>query len=124
VLTRHSENGPDLDDSLPRHGVASIANRGARATETIPVPDVARAIPPVEHEARLKDLLATQAEPNAGLDLDKHEPLIVDEPCESVTLDRLFAGTFAPKIEHRVAAGSIRIDGTALPVPCSNALFR
>ena len=35
-----------------------------------------------EHEARLKDLLAKQAQLNACLDLDKHGPQIVDEPRE------------------------------------------
>jgi preprotein translocase subunit SecD len=35
-----------------------------------------------EHEARLKDLLAKQAQLNALLDLDKHEAQIVDEPRE------------------------------------------
>jgi N12 class adenine-specific DNA methylase len=34
---------------------------------------------PFEHEARLKDLLAAQAQLNACLDLDKHEAQIVDE---------------------------------------------
>ena len=37
---------------------------------------------PFEHEARLKDLLAKQAQLNACLDLDKHEAQIVDEPRE------------------------------------------
>jgi N12 class adenine-specific DNA methylase len=35
---------------------------------------------PFEHEARLKDLLVTQAQLNALLDLDKHDAQIVDEP--------------------------------------------
>lgn len=35
---------------------------------------------PFEHEARLKDLLAKQAQLNACLDLDKHEAQVVDEP--------------------------------------------
>jgi SNF2 family DNA or RNA helicase len=35
-----------------------------------------------EHEARLKELLATQAQLNACLDLDKHETQIVDESGE------------------------------------------
>jgi hypothetical protein len=35
-----------------------------------------------EHDARLKDLLAKQAQLNACLDLDKHEAQIVDEPPE------------------------------------------
>jgi N12 class adenine-specific DNA methylase len=38
---------------------------------------------PFEHEARLKDLLAKQAQLNACLDLDKHEAQIVDEPREA-----------------------------------------
>jgi hypothetical protein len=38
---------------------------------------------PFEHDARLKDLLARQAQLNACLDLDKHEAQIVDEPPES-----------------------------------------
>ena len=38
---------------------------------------------PFEHEARLKDLLAKQAQLNACLDLDKHEAQVVDEPRES-----------------------------------------
>ena len=37
---------------------------------------------PFEHEPRLKDLLAKQAQLNACLDLDKHEAQIVDEPRE------------------------------------------
>jgi N12 class adenine-specific DNA methylase len=37
---------------------------------------------PFEHEARLRDLLAKQAQLNACLDLDKHEAQIVDEPRE------------------------------------------
>jgi hypothetical protein len=37
---------------------------------------------PFEHEARLKDLLARQAQLNASLDLDKHEAQVVDEPGE------------------------------------------
>jgi len=37
---------------------------------------------PFEHEARLKDLLAKQAQLNACLDLDKHEAQVVDEPRE------------------------------------------
>jgi Helicase conserved C-terminal domain len=39
---------------------------------------------PFEHEARLKDLLAKQAQLNACLDLDKHEAQIVDEPREDM----------------------------------------
>jgi N12 class adenine-specific DNA methylase len=39
---------------------------------------------PFEHEARLKDLLAKQAQLNACLDLDKHEAQIVDEPREDI----------------------------------------
>ena len=35
---------------------------------------------PFEHEARLRSLLAKQAQLNACLDLDKHEAQIVDEP--------------------------------------------
>jgi hypothetical protein len=35
---------------------------------------------PFEHETRLKELLAKQAQLNALLDLDKHESQIVDEP--------------------------------------------
>ena len=34
---------------------------------------------PFEHEARLKDLLAKQAQLNAALDLDKHDAQVVDE---------------------------------------------
>jgi hypothetical protein len=37
---------------------------------------------PFEHESRLKDLLARQAQLNACLDLDKHDVQIVDEPRE------------------------------------------
>ena len=37
---------------------------------------------PFGHEARLKDLLAKQAQLNACLDLDKHEAQIVEEPGE------------------------------------------
>ena len=39
---------------------------------------------PFEHESRLKDLLAKQAQLNACLDLDKHEPQIVEEPRHAV----------------------------------------
>jgi N12 class adenine-specific DNA methylase len=39
---------------------------------------------PFEHEVRLRDLLATQAQLNACLDLDKHEAQIVDEPHEDM----------------------------------------
>jgi hypothetical protein len=38
---------------------------------------------PFEHDARLKDLLARQAQLNACLDLDKHDAQIVDEPREA-----------------------------------------
>jgi hypothetical protein len=38
---------------------------------------------PFEHEARIKHLLAKQAQLNACLDLDKHEAQIVDEPREA-----------------------------------------
>ena len=38
---------------------------------------------PFEHEARLKELLAKQAQLNALLDLDKHQAQIVDEPREA-----------------------------------------
>jgi N12 class adenine-specific DNA methylase len=38
---------------------------------------------PFEHEARLRELLAKQAQLNACLDLDKHEAQIVDEPDDS-----------------------------------------
>jgi hypothetical protein len=34
---------------------------------------------PFEHESRLKELLAKQAELNAALDLDKHESQVVAE---------------------------------------------
>jgi hypothetical protein len=34
---------------------------------------------PFEHEAKLKDLLAKQAQLNAALDLDKHDAQVVDE---------------------------------------------
>ena len=36
-----------------------------------------------EHEGRLRDLLARQAQLNACLDLDKHEAQVVDEPREA-----------------------------------------
>ena len=42
---------------------------------------------PFEHEARLKDLLAKQAQLNACLDLDKHEAQIVDDPREDIESD-------------------------------------
>jgi hypothetical protein len=48
---------------------------------------------PFEHEARLKDLLAKQAQLNACLDLDKHEAQIVDEPREQ---DGIPAGVRRP----------------------------
>jgi hypothetical protein len=35
---------------------------------------------PFEHEARLRELLAKQAQLNASLDLDKHQPQVVYEP--------------------------------------------
>jgi hypothetical protein len=38
---------------------------------------------PFEHEVRLRELLAKQAQLNACLDLDKHEAQIVDEPDDS-----------------------------------------
>jgi len=38
---------------------------------------------PFEHEARLKELLAQQAQLKASLDLDKHDAQTVDEPRES-----------------------------------------
>jgi chromosome segregation ATPase len=41
---------------------------------------------PFEHEARLKELLAKQAQLNACLDLDKHAAQIVDEPREEMEL--------------------------------------
>jgi hypothetical protein len=37
---------------------------------------------PFEHEARLKDLLAKQAQLNAALDLDKHSAQVVAEDRE------------------------------------------
>ena len=48
---------------------------------------------PFEHEARLKDLVAKQAQLNASLDLDKHEAQIVDEPREE---DGIPAGVRRP----------------------------
>jgi hypothetical protein len=43
---------------------------------------------PFEHEARLKDLLAKQAQLNACLDLDKHDTQIVGEPDDKPMPDR------------------------------------
>jgi hypothetical protein len=51
---------------------------------------------PFEHEMRLKELLAKQAQLNAALDLDKHEVQIVHEPGE----DRAALVGFAARV-HR-----------------------
>jgi hypothetical protein len=62
---------------------------------------------PFEHEARLKDLLAKQAQLNALLDLDKHGAQIVDEPREPGG----FHPACAAEIDHRRPAprtGEIR----------------
>ena len=55
---------------------------------------------PFEHEARLKELLAKQAELNAMLDLDKHDAQVVAEPEAGVA-----AASFAAKVmaENRAA---------------------
>ena len=59
---------------------------------------------PFEHEARLKDLLARQAQLNACLDLDKHEAQVVDEPREPE--EKAVPASFAARIlaENRAAA--------------------
>ena len=58
---------------------------------------------PFEHEARLKDLLAKQAQLNACLDLDKHETQIVDEPPEDTEL-----GAAKVPVEPRLPAPTRR----------------
>ena len=57
---------------------------------------------PFEHEARLKDLLAKQAQLNACLDLDKHGAQIVDEPREPEEKVSGFVGRI--QAEDRAAA--------------------
>jgi len=54
---------------------------------------------PFEHEARLKELLAKQAQLNAGLDLEKHETQTVADTEE-------VPASFAAKVmvENRAAA--------------------
>jgi hypothetical protein len=56
---------------------------------------------PFEHEARLKDLLAKQAQLNACLDLDKHEAQIVDELPEGEAI----SGARRPQGSVRAAVG-------------------
>jgi hypothetical protein len=59
---------------------------------------------PFEHEGRLKDLLAKQAQLNACLDLDKHDAQIVDEPREPE--EKAVPASFAARVraEDRSAA--------------------
>jgi N12 class adenine-specific DNA methylase len=59
---------------------------------------------PFEHEARLRELLAKQAQLNAALDLDKHEAQVVDEAREPE--ERTVPAGFAARIqtENRTAA--------------------
>ena len=52
---------------------------------------------PFEHEARLKDLLAKQAQLNAALDLDKHEAQVVAEAQE--TPERAVPVSFAARVQ-------------------------
>ena len=52
---------------------------------------------PFEHEARLKELLAKQAQLNAALDLDKHEAQVVAETPE--TPERTVPASFAARIQ-------------------------
>jgi hypothetical protein len=56
---------------------------------------------PFEHEARLKELLAKQAQLNAALDLDKHEAQTVAEP----EGEKVVPASFAAKVmaESRAA---------------------
>jgi hypothetical protein len=58
---------------------------------------------PFEHESRLKDLLAKQAQLNACLDVDKHEAQIVDEPQEVTELSAaaMQAGPVSPTPQRR-----------------------
>jgi N12 class adenine-specific DNA methylase len=59
---------------------------------------------PFEHEARLRELLAKQAQLNASLDLDKHDAQVVDEAREPG--EKIVPATFAARIhvEDRPAA--------------------
>ena len=59
---------------------------------------------PFEHEARLKDLLAKQAQLNASLDLDKHDTQVVAEPREPE--EKTAPASFAARVraEDRAAA--------------------
>jgi hypothetical protein len=54
---------------------------------------------PFEHEARLKELLAKQAQLNAALDLDKHEAQVVAEAPEA---EKAVSASFAARIEGKV----------------------
>ncbi len=56
-----------------------------------------------EHEARLKDLLVTQAQLNALLDLDKHGAQIVDEPgsgTSDIRTEPRLPATITPRTSH------------------------
>jgi hypothetical protein len=59
---------------------------------------------PFEHEARLKELVAKQAQLNAALDLDKHEAQVVPEDCEPE--EKTVPTSFAARVmaENRPAA--------------------
>ncbi len=51
---------------------------------------------PFEHESRLRELLAKQAQLNAALDLDKHEAQVMDETIESE--EKGIPATFAARV--------------------------
>jgi hypothetical protein len=53
---------------------------------------------PFEHDARLKDLLAKQAQLNAVLDLDKHDAQVVDDGPDADT--REVPSTFAGRVSQ------------------------
>jgi predicted RNase H-like nuclease (RuvC/YqgF family) len=59
---------------------------------------------PFEHEERLKDLLAKQAQLNAALDLDKHERQVAQETAEigQIPLPASFVGRL--QAQERIAA--------------------
>jgi hypothetical protein len=77
-------------DRISRHSGRSIA---FWRTTVATVAQEARRL--VEHEARLKDLLAKQAQLNAFLDIDKHEAQVADEPRKAE--NKAVPARFAPR---------------------------
>jgi hypothetical protein len=63
---------------------------------------------PFEHEARLKDLVAKQAQLNACLDLDKHDAQIVHEPHEPEDETALIGARRPPGSAPEVVLAAIR----------------